>query len=410
MFLIAAVPFMFLGIAILVSLRTIYGNRLSVADDMLVIVLSVAGWTLFLMGVAMMVTPFAMIVVLLIAGMTVARFRDGERRALLWTLAVAADKGMPLAASARAFGARRCDEMARRAWLLADQLDSGIPLQVALENSGNPLPDEATLMVRLGADPAVTATALYRSADSRGLDEDEWRPVFERTIYLLLVVGATVAIASFLMVKVVPTFKQIFSDFGTELPVLTQLTIALANKCAQWWFLTLPFVWYMLIVGLIAAYFYAQGKIWIPWPFGWLFGNSSSSTALRGLAVCIDRQMPIDQALSRVGFHMPNVSVGRKLTKASVQAAGGQDWCDSLNGLGVISAAESAVLKSATRAGNLAWALREMAEVKTRRQVYRARLLLNIITPVCLILLAIPVAMLAIGCFLPLISLIQNLA
>ncbi len=409
MFLIAAIPFMFLGVAILVALRMVYGNRPSVADDMLVIVLTVAGWTLILMAVAMMVTPFAMLIVLVIAGMTVARFRDGERRALLWTLAVAADKGMPLAASARAFGARRCDEMARRAWLLADQLDNGIPLQVALENSGNPLPEEAALMVRLGADPAVTATALYRSAESRGLVEDEWRPVFERTIYLLFVVGAAVAITSFLMVKIVPTFKEIFLDFGTELPAVTQLTIALANKCGEWWYLALPFIWYLIVVGLIAAYFYAQGKTWIPWPFGWLFGYSSNATALRGIAVCVDRQMPIDQAISRVGFHIPNVSLGRKLTKASMLTAGGQDWCDSLHGLGVITAAESAVLKSATRAGNLPWALREMAEVSTRRQVYRARLLLNVITPLCLIALAIPVAILAIGCFLPLISLIQNL-
>ena len=409
MFVLAGFPPIILGFASLVALRLIYQNRNQVANDNLVLVITIAAWTMVFIGLSMLFSPIGMILVLLILAMVVAKYREGERRALLWTLSVAAERGLPLAASARAFASRRCDEIARRAWRLADILDEGVPLHDALKKTGNRLPPDAAMMVGLGAAPQVTAEALRASADSGALSDDAWRPIFEKTLYLLFVATMCVVVTTFLMVSVIPTFKQIFLDFGTTLPGLTLGVISIANWFAQYWYLFLPLVLYLVVVYLVAAFFYAQGRVWIPWPFGYLFGRSDNPTILRGLAVCVEQQMPMDEAFRRMSSHHPNRRVAKRLKDAAGTTRVGKDWCESLLDQRIITQAESAVLKSATRAGNLSWALRELSDAATRRAVYRARTLLSIAAPGCLLLIAIPVGVITLGCFIPLVSLIQNL-
>ena len=409
MFVLAGLPPIVLGFASLIALRLIYQNRNQVADDSLVLMITIAAWTMVFIGFSMVFSPIGLILVLLIFAMVVAKYREGERRALLWTLSVAAERGLPLAASARAFAERRCDEVARRAWRLADTLDEGVPLHDALKKTGNRLPPDAVMMVGIGAAPQVTAEALRASADSGALSDEAWRPIFEKTLYLLFVVTMCVVITTFIMVKVIPTFKEIFSDFGVALPKLSQFMISCANWFAQYWYLFFPLVVYLVVVYLVAAFFYAQGKVWIPWPFGYLFGRSDNPTILRGLAVCVEQQMPMDEAFRRMSFHYPKKQVAERLKDAAGTTRVGKDWCESLLDQHIITQAESAVLKSATRAGNLSWALRELADAATRRAVYRAKTVLSFVAPFCLLLISIPVGLITLGCFIPLVSLIQNL-
>ncbi len=101
--------------------------------------------------------------------------------------------------------------------------------------------------------------------------------------------------------------------------------------------------------------------------------------------------------------------VRRSLARAAEGTGGGADWCDCLQAEKMVTPAEAAVLKSAARAGNLSWALREMAEVSSNRLIYRAKALLSIATPFCMVLMAMPVAVLTVGCFIPLVKLIENL-
>ena len=357
MFLFSALPTIIIGVSALIALRVMYGNQRSAADDLLVLAITIAAWVMIFLGFAMMVTPFGMLIVLLIFAMTVAKYREGERRSLMWALAIAAEKGLPLAPSARAFAARRCDEMARRAWVLADYLDAGTPLYAALQKSGNPLPIDATVMVRLGDDPRTTARALREAAEHGGQAEDAWRPIFEQTMYLLNVIFVCIFITAFIMINIIPTYEAIFSDFGVAMPPASMFMIEAANLGARNWFWFLPFLMYLVVVFLVAGFYYACGQFWIPWPFSKIFGSTDNPTVLRALAVCVEQGLPMDQALSRLSNFYPRKDVAAKLANASGTTAVGKDWCTSLRDEQIITEAESAVLKSAARTGNLVWAI-----------------------------------------------------
>ena len=69
---------------------------------------------------------------------------------------------------------------------------------------------------------------------------------------------------------------------------------------------------------------------------------------------------------------------------------------------------EARILEAAQRAGNLPWALKELASSIERDIDYRVMLVLEILRPVFLLVLAVAVGIFAIGMFLPLIKLIND--
>ena len=71
--------------------------------------------------------------------------------------------------------------------------------------------------------------------------------------------------------------------------------------------------------------------------------------------------------------------------------------------------AQATVFKSAERAGNLAWALDEMADSSIRRASLRAQAALNVLFPGLILVCGMGVMFVAVGMLLPLFSLISKL-
>ena len=53
----------------------------------------------------------------------------------------------------------------------------------------------------------------------------------------VIVVFVAIAILSFIMIFIVPTFEQMFEEFGLTLPAPTLLLIAMSNYIVGYWFL-----------------------------------------------------------------------------------------------------------------------------------------------------------------------------
>ncbi|MDO3720340.1 type II secretion system F family protein [Marinobacter sp. chi1] len=57
--------------------------------------------------------------------------------------------------------------------------------------------------------------------------------------YPAAVVVVAIAVTAILLVKVVPQFESLFSGFGAELPVFTQMVVNLSEWMQSWWFIVL---------------------------------------------------------------------------------------------------------------------------------------------------------------------------
>lgn len=419
-----------LGVSALIGVRQAYGTRREGGDDVIVLCVSIAGWVLVLLGLASLVTFWLLPIVLVLIGMAVAKFREGERRALLHSLSIAAQRGLPLSDSVRAFAAWRSDEMAVRAMSLADRLDAGMTLPDALRGSRNVLPPDAAMLVKLSMpsmrpdqeEPQIGrdttslvstdrhyAESLQQAARYEQSEDDAWRPIFDRLLYLTIVALFCIVVLMFVMLRIMPTFREIFIDFGVELPGVTQILVSIAHWFANYGILLTPFALAIIIIFFIALGFYSQGKVWIPRPIARVFGKTRTPLALRGLAVCLQQGMTIPAALLHLANAFPDPRLAISLQVAADTASQGGDWCETLCYERAISPTQEAVLQSAMQTNNLIWALLEMANVTESRTLYRAKIALNVFTTLCLLAIALVVGMIAVGCVIPLVSLIQNL-
>ena len=88
----------------------------------------------------------------------------------------------------------------------------------------------------------------------------------------------------------------------------------------------------------------------------------------------------------------------------------GESWIDALWHQGLIRPTDAEVLASASEVGNLAWAMRELAETGERRLAFRFQAVIQTLFPLVVVGFGLVVVFLAIAFFAPLSMLIRRLA
>ena len=116
------------------------------------------------------------------------------------------------------------------------------------------------------------------------------------------------------------------------------------------------------------------------------------------------RDKPLEIGLRALADHHPRRRVRRRLRRLLSGLADGGDWRHSLQEHRLISRAESAVLKSAVRAGNLPWAMKELADGAQRRFFYRQQAMIALLTPWVVLAVGGVVFLMVFACFYPLVS------
>ncbi len=328
----------------------------------------------------------------------------------MWTLAVAAEKGLSLATAARSFAVGRIDEIGRRATKLADLLDAGLPLPQALDRSRNPLPKDAALAANLGYATGSLAGTLRDAAHEGDRMQSVTHSYYAGLMYFVLVSNLMLGVMLFVCVKIMPTWEVILRDFDTKAPYITQFGLGLAQWIARYSLLWTP----VLLLANAALVYAVLGYMGVRLPeFGWLdrwLGSRDTPIILRSLGNSVAQGRPLTEGLDLLAQWYPTMQVAKRLSRATEQIRGGQHWCDSLEQQHLLRPSETAVLKSAERVNNLRWALEEMADMSTRRAAQRAASLARLFVPLFVLVLAVPIALFIVAVIAPLAKLVQELA
>jgi protein transport protein HofC len=337
------------------------------------------------------------------------RSRSTRYQSILWSLTVAAERGLPLVPALDAVAEEQGPLGGWRAHRLARLLEAGWPLPDALEQVRGPIPREMLVAIRVGCEAGAPGEALRQALTALESRSMVWAELGWKTGYLLFLLVWAWGISMFMMLKITPAFAKIFADFGANLPTATQLLIDGASLAANFWFLLAPL---HLLLGCLMVYATIRYIGWFDWDvpgLGWFTRRYHTANLLESLAVAVAHGRPLPQALAGLALRYPRWWIRYKLRGALFDLDGGADWCESLCRRGLIGRAEVAVLQAAQRVGNLPWALREMAESNRRRLAYRLRGLLHLLFPVVVLAFALMVAAFVIGYFMPLIALIEKL-
>jgi type II secretory pathway component PulF len=411
------------GVALLVVARTMYRRavprqrsemqQLLRLAGILLIVLAVLGMVVGVVGwFALVGVPLAAVVLL----MVVNRYRRGEHQSLLYMLAASATRGVPLPAAARAFAEENSGDTSTRALALAENLEQGARLKDAACWARLKLSTASRLAMNVGESINDLGQVLHQGLENQLRVDLSLQAAATRMVYVLVLPIVGLNILTFVMLKIVPIFQRMFEEFGIKLPAMTVLLIHMSKSMTSGptLFVTYPLIALCIIaLNLTLLLFVLHLLGWMPRdipPINTLLRRYDGALVMMGLATCIERRMPLYQALVLLYREFPRASTARRAGVAAFDVGLGRDWCEALRYQRLLTPADEAVLKAAERAGNLPWALREMADRSIRRQVDRLQSLSHALLPIFVIGFGICVAYLVVGLFMPLVSLIQGLS
>ena len=146
--------------------------------------------------------------------------------------------GLPLESALRALAAQSTSSRMRMALTkLSHSLENGMPLEQAFKESKTTLPDSLKSLIAVGIETgrmdSVMRYCVERSQRAVSLQQYVWLSLS----YPLFLVWMALSICSLIALNVVPMAKQIFDDFGTELPSITEVVINITDLLYQFgWF------------------------------------------------------------------------------------------------------------------------------------------------------------------------------
>jgi type IV pilus assembly protein PilC len=374
----------------------------------------ILGWMAFFVALlaAMIFVggPFGLLLwlaTLVIALMIVSRYRDTERQMLLWSLGMAAEKGIPLPAAARAFSDERRGSVGRRAAKLAVALERGMPLDAAVKAAQLRLSPAATVAVRTGCETGSLGATLAGASRASAFIETTTRGATSQIIYLTFFVLIAMGIIGFIQYKIVPELIKIFDGFSMRLPGVTVFAVN-----SFYWLYT-PIFFLLLLPLLMFVLLFAIGRFvgvvsWDPPLLRKLTSRLDEAIVLRSLGAAVEQCQALPAAVVALADSYPKRHIRKRLHFAEGLIGQGANWCDSLQAAGMLRPVETAVLKSAERVDNLPWALREMADRQVRRFTSRLTAVLTLVYPVALVIIASVVLLAALVIFLPMIDLIET--
>jgi type IV pilus assembly protein PilC len=387
---------------------------------------------------------YASLLLLLVLGAAYAwmlfaywHYRDCRREEFLYVLAAAAEADAPLAPALWAYLRDRPRGGLREVWVflllffvvpgyywlwysgssydrkverVAHLLEDGCTLLDALKLTPGVASRETRLAVALGQDTGQLGRCLgFLRNPARSRLATLWLEMVPRLGYPLFLLFVIDGVLVFWMLVLVPRFQRIFKEFRMDLPEETERALALGNLALSYgWALTLavPVLAVLLIVLLVSPSF--------RWYFpvvGRLYRGYVSSQVLQALSFLLQVGQPAPQALGVLAESEGFAGVvRRRLNAIRRRVEQGEPLADSLCWGGVLPRAMVPLVRTAERAGNLPWALGELADVLAQRSVRRVERAGLVFFPVPVVGVGVLVGVIVLGMFVPLISLIDGLA
>lgn len=290
---------------------------------------------------------------------------------------------------------------------IIDDLESGRELGGAMARHPSVFSPLFVSMVRVGESSGRLEESFERMYLYLERETDTIQRIKSAVRYPMIVVVAMVAAIMILMTFVVPVFARVFEQFNTDLPLPTQILIAVSGFFASYW-------WAILLLGVLSfiafrrwirtedgALSWDRRKLGIP-VVGNILLRGTLARFARALSMAQRSGVPILEALNVVATAVDNAWVTRKVLDMREGVEHGEALSRTAARSAVFTPLVIQMLTIGEETGRIDEMVDEVAEFYEREVAYDVQNLSTLIEPVLTIGLAILVFILALGIFLPL--------
>src|SRR6266705_1514956 len=265
-------------------------------------------------------------------------------------------------------------------------------------------------MVKAGESGGLLAEILERLAGFLEASARLRKKVKSAMTYPVIVVCIAFAITTFLIVRVVPIFGEIFADFGAKLPAPTQFLIDVSNFVRG--------QWYILLAAMAGAYFgvrtflrSTRGKqLWDRWKlklpvFGPLVHKICMSRFARTFAQLIRSGVPILEVLDIVGGAAGNHVIEESIKSVSEDVEKGDNLSVAMSKKSIFPPMLLRMVSAGEATGKIDNMLEKMADFWDEEIEAMLDALTSLIEPLLIVFLGLIVGGIVISMFLPIFKL-----
>jgi type IV pilus assembly protein PilC len=265
-------------------------------------------------------------------------------------------------------------------------------------------------MVKAGETGGLIAEILDRLAGFLEANARLRKKVKSAMTYPVIVLSIALCITTFLIVRVVPVFGQIFADFGAQLPAPTQFLIDLSDFVRTYWYILIACI-AGAIFGVRAFLKTKQGtEIWDRWKlklpvFGNLIHKICMSRFSRTFAQLIRSGVPILEVMEIVGETSGNTVVMHAIKSVSVEVEKGDHLTNALSKQPIFPAMMLRMVGAGEATGKIDVMLEKMADFWDEEIEATLNSLTSLIEPMLIVVLGVIVGGIVIAMFLPIFKL-----
>ena len=265
-------------------------------------------------------------------------------------------------------------------------------------------------MVAAGEKGGLLAEILARLATYLENTDRLRKKVKTAMMYPSAVTIVAICITTFLLVKVIPTFKEIYAGFGAQLPGPTQLMIDLSDIVKEYLLLLiagavlLVWGWFYFIKTKPGREFWDARRIKLP-VFGAIAHKICLARFTRTLASLIRSGVPILEVLQIVSQTVGNVVMEKAIKTAAGDIERGEGISAALGKNPIFPSMVIRMLSAGEQTGNIDSMLERVANFLDEEIESTLSGLMSLIEPMLIVFLGVVIGGMVICMFLPIFNL-----
>ncbi len=359
----------------------------------------------------------------LVKGKTGARTKPKNLMIFTRQLATLIDSGLPLLRSLTVLEKQEPDPGLRATInALAENVQSGSTFSESLAQHPKSFNKLYVNMVKAGELGGVLEIVLNRLAEYQEKAQKLKNKIVSAMVYPVIVMFIAVGILVFLMIFIVPKFREMFADGDTELPMISQVVFGTSEFFLATAIPFVPNVLFVFIAFIVGVFLFnlwgrTTGgrkvidnlKLKMP-VLGDIQRKSAVSRFSRTLGTLVTSGVPILQALNITRDTAGNVVISSAIEKVHEAVKEGETIVTPLQASGVFPNMVISMVDVGEETGQLPEMLLKVADVYDDEVDNAVTALTSILEPIMIVILALIVGSVVFALFLPLIKMISTMS
>ncbi|WP_040207779.1 type II secretion system F family protein [Neobacillus jeddahensis] len=302
----------------------------------------------------------------------------------------------------------------KRALLLVEQdLREGTPLSTAAAKHKKIFSSMFVNMIRAGEAGGNMDETLEKLAVHFEKQHFTKQKIVSALAYPVAVAIIAIGVVIFLLVSVVPTFVDMFKDFGGELPAITKFVLNASSFMQKFWwlvvlFMVACFVAIILIRNNKSTKYYLDYFLLKMPIFGKMLQKAALARMTRTLSSLFASSVPILQALSIVESIVENEVIAKVIVKSRHSLEQGRSLTEPMKEHWVFPPLITQMIAIGEQTGALDSMLAKVADFYEREVESATDRLKSLIEPLMIVLLAGLVGTIVTSIMIPMFDIFQH--